>query len=162
MKRLTFAICLTAAVVSAQTNSPDKPTWWSKYQALVQIGADGKGTTGPSFTVGTNVDVSNECGPQSETSITLNPAAPLNLAAGSNEIFRHPMRGYFSFDGGNSWGGVDLPLASISALIRASRLIQKATFISGTSWCFSARATESTELRWRSRNPAMGARPILQ
>jgi hypothetical protein len=110
MKRLTFAIYLTAAAVSAQTNSPDKPTWWSKYQALLQNGADAKNTTGPSFTVGTNVDMSNECGPQSETYITLNPAAALNLAAGSNEIFRFPMRGYFSFDGGNNWGGVDLPL----------------------------------------------------
>src|SRR5437764_13934159 len=32
------------------------------------------------------------------------------LAAGSNEIFRLPMRGYFSSNGGASWGGVDLPL----------------------------------------------------
>src|SRR5437868_10621455 len=32
------------------------------------------------------------------------------LAAGSNEIFRLPMRGYFSSNGGSSWGGVDLPL----------------------------------------------------
>src|SRR5216684_2798707 len=29
---------------------------------------------------------------------------------GSNEIFRLPMRGYFSSDSGSSWGGVDLPL----------------------------------------------------
>src|SRR5581483_8396981 len=28
----------------------------------------------------------------------------------SNEIFRLPMRAYFSSDGGTSWGGVDLPL----------------------------------------------------
>src|SRR5512133_2108635 len=108
MKHLTLAICLTAAAVSAQTNSADKPTWWSKYQALLQGGADTRDTAGPSFTVGANVDVSNECGPQSETFITLNPAAALNLAAGSNEILRHPMRGYFSFDGGENWGGVDL------------------------------------------------------
>src|SRR5207245_5374485 len=32
------------------------------------------------------------------------------LAAGSNEIFRLPMRGYSSTDGGKSWSGVDLPL----------------------------------------------------
>src|ERR1700736_3387639 len=104
-KRLMFAIFLTAAVGSAQTNSPGRPTWWSKYQALLQNGADSNGTAGPSLAVGTNVDVSNECGPHSETFITLNPTAPLNLAAGSNEIFRLPMRGYFSFDGGNGWGG---------------------------------------------------------
>src|SRR5207253_2284362 len=32
------------------------------------------------------------------------------LAAGSNEIFRLPMRGYYSTNSGSSWGGVDLPL----------------------------------------------------
>src|SRR5205823_6324755 len=63
-----------------------------------------------SVAFGTNVDVSNECGPQSETYITLNTKSPKNLAAGSNEIFRLPMRGYFSKDGGKTWGGVDLPL----------------------------------------------------
>src|SRR5712692_10559349 len=42
--------------------------------------------------------------------LTLNPSHPRALAAGSNEIFRLPMRGYFSTDGGKSWGGVDLPL----------------------------------------------------
>jgi hypothetical protein len=56
------------------------------------------------------VDISNECGPQSETFITLNTSNPNILAAGSNEIFRDPMRGYFSSDGGSTWGGVDLPL----------------------------------------------------
>jgi hypothetical protein len=56
------------------------------------------------------VNVSNEPGPQSETSIAINPANPKQLVAGSNEIFRLPMRGYFSSDGGATWGGVDLPL----------------------------------------------------
>jgi hypothetical protein len=60
--------------------------------------------------VGANVDVSNEPGPQSETSIAINPANPKQIVAGSNEIFRLPMRGYFSSDGGTSWGAVDLPL----------------------------------------------------
>lgn len=110
MKRLIFVMWLSTSIASAQTNSPDKPTWWAKYQTLLQHSATGTGVAGPSFTTGSNVDVSNECGPQSETFITLNPASPQNLAAGSNEIFRNPMRGYFSFDGGNSWGGVDLPL----------------------------------------------------
>jgi hypothetical protein len=110
MKRLIFAMWLATSVACAQTNSPDKPTWWAKYQTLLQNGAGANTSTGTSFTVGSNVDVSNECGPQSETFITLNPSSPQNLAAGSNEIFRNPMRGYFSFDGGNSWSGVDLPL----------------------------------------------------
>ena len=38
------------------------------------------------------------------------PGAPARPRGGSNEIFRLPVRGYFSSDGGASWGGVDLPL----------------------------------------------------
>jgi hypothetical protein len=99
----------SAAPAFAQTNAPDKPTWWDKYTYLAANGADT--CTGlPAFAVGPNVDVSNECGPQSETYVTVNPARPNMLAGGSNEIFRLPMRGYFSSDGGASWGGVDLPL----------------------------------------------------
>src|SRR5204862_5739098 len=67
------------------------------------------GTTA-SVADGNDVDVSNECGPQSETYVTINTANAKQLAGGSNEIFRLPMRGYFSGDGGKSWGGVDLPL----------------------------------------------------
>jgi hypothetical protein len=54
--------------------------------------------------------MSNEDTPQSETSITVNPNNPKMLVGGSNEIVRLPMRGYFSSDGGKSWGAVDLPL----------------------------------------------------
>ena len=105
------ALCL-AVSVSAQSNPSNvhNPTWWDKYQFLSNNSSDpGPGVTS-SLTVGANVDVSNECGPQSETFITLNPSNPNALAAGSNEIFRLPMRGYFSFDDGAAWGGVDLPL----------------------------------------------------
>lgn len=100
-----------AVLGSAQnSNNTHNPTWWAKYQYLVKNGASAGGGGTSSLQVGSNVDVSNECGPQSETFITLNPARPKTLAAGSNEIFRDPMRGYFSSDGGASWGGVDLPL----------------------------------------------------
>jgi len=112
MRRLSlvFAVLLCAIPAIAQTNNPNNPTWWDKYQYLIKNGemAGGGGTS--SFSINGNVDVSNECGPQSETYITLNAANAKQLAAGSNEIFRDPMRGYFSGDGGKSWGGVDLPL----------------------------------------------------
>jgi hypothetical protein len=62
------------------------------------------------FTVGPNVDASNEDTPQSETSITVNPNNPNQVVGGSNEIVRLPMRAYFSSDGGKSFGAVDLPL----------------------------------------------------
>ena len=107
---LLFAWLACPGLASAQTLSPDLPTWWAKYQSLLKNGAGSGVAATSSVKVGTNVDMSNECGPQSETFITLNPSNNKVLTAGSNEIFRLPMRGYFSSDGGSSWGGVDLPL----------------------------------------------------
>jgi hypothetical protein len=104
-----FATSNAPTRVAAKSNSHD-PTWWDKYQFLTNNGPDGSAGTTTSVSFGGNVDVSNECGPQSETFITINPNRTTTLAAGSNEIFRLPMRGYFSSDGGTSWGGVDLPL----------------------------------------------------
>ncbi len=111
-RRLLFVSLIFGVTVSlsAQTNKPDKPTWWDKYQLIARSGPDTAAGATTSVAVGANVDVSNECGPQSETFITLNPAGPNTLAAGSNEIFRLPMRGYASADGGLTWSGVDLPL----------------------------------------------------
>jgi hypothetical protein len=89
------------------------PTWWAKYQGLLKGNASPASLKAPlqgQVSVGANVDMSNEDGPQSETSITVNPNNSRMLVGGSNEIFRLPMRGYFSSDGGKSWGGVDLPL----------------------------------------------------
>src|SRR5437588_12728610 len=105
----TVLIIAFAAPALAQ-NSSHNPTWWDKYTYLAKNGPLGEGGSTSSISFGTNVDVSNECGPQSETFITLNSRAPKMLAAGSNEIFRLPMRGYFSSNGGSSWGGIDLPL----------------------------------------------------
>ena len=94
----------------AQSLSPNYPTWWSKYRALAANGSNPGGASSSSISVGSNIDMSSECGPQSETFIAVNPANPKIVAGGSNEIFRLPMRGYFSTDSGASWGGVDLPL----------------------------------------------------
>lgn len=96
--------------INAQNKTNHNPTWWAKYQYLSQNAVAPGGGPGSSLTVGSNVDVSNECGPQSETFITLNPVSSKSLAAGSNEIFRDPMRAYFSSDGGSAWGAVDVPL----------------------------------------------------
>ncbi len=104
-----FLILGWAATASAQSSAHD-PTWWDKYQFLAKNGADPSAGATSSAGFGKNVDVSNECGPQSETFITLDPNQPKTLAAGSNEIFRLPMRGYSSTNAGTSWGGVDLPL----------------------------------------------------
>src|SRR3989442_13429997 len=92
------------------TSNPNNPAWWNKYQYLAANGPLSGGAPATATSFGSNVDVSNECGPQSETYITLNPNGPRQLTAGSNEIFRLPMRAYFSSDGGGSWGGVDVPL----------------------------------------------------
>src|SRR6266568_5143234 len=110
MRKLSFLLCLFAAAAFGQTNNSKDPTWWDKYQYIVNNGSAADPGSTSSVSSGGNVDVSNECGPQSETYITINPANTKNLAGGSNEIFRLPMRGYFSSDGGKTWGGVDLPL----------------------------------------------------
>ncbi|MEY2543710.1 MAG: hypothetical protein QOE81_1171 [Verrucomicrobiota bacterium] len=105
---IQFAIALPiCALADSKTHNP---TWWDKYLFILNNGPESSAGPSASISYGSNVDVSNECGPQSETFITLNPAQPKMLAAGSNEIFRLPMRGYFSSNGGTSWGGVDLPL----------------------------------------------------
>ena len=106
---LSVGISYRPAKVSAQNSSHD-PTWWSKYEFIRDNGGDAAPLSTSSTAVGSNVDVSNECGPQSETFITINQNKPKILAGGSNEIFRLPMRGYYSTNGGGSWGGVDLPL----------------------------------------------------
>ncbi|MEY2439487.1 MAG: hypothetical protein QOI34_872, partial [Verrucomicrobiota bacterium] len=108
------AICLvttySVSSILAETHNPNNPTWWDKYQYLKNNAPLGDSTTTSSIAFGSNIDISDECGPQSETFITINPSNPKQLAAGSNEIFRLPMRGYYSAKGGASWGGVDLPL----------------------------------------------------
>jgi hypothetical protein len=107
---LTFIFAVNLHSANAQSNSPNNPTWWDKYQYLKNNAPLGDGGATTSLSFGNNIDVSNECGPQSETYITINPANTKQLAAGSNEIFRLPMRGYYSAKGGTTWGGVDLPL----------------------------------------------------
>jgi hypothetical protein len=87
-----------------------KPTWWYKYQFLLRNGPLEGGALTASSTVDANVDVSNQCGPQSETFIALNPRNPSQLTAGSNDLFRLRQRAYFSSDEGSTWGGVDVPL----------------------------------------------------
>lgn len=107
---LAISLLPTTTKVSAERTTSHDPTWWDKYQFILNNGSDAAPTSTSSVSYGSNVDVSNECGPQSETFITINTSSPQILAGGSNEIFRLPMRGYFSTDGGATWGGVDLPL----------------------------------------------------
>src|SRR5262249_33156875 len=102
----------SASGIAQRGSRTHNPTWWDKYTYIANNGALGTAGTTASVTVGSNVDVSNECGPQSETFIAINPLQSKTLAAGSNEIFRLPMRGYFSSDGGENLGGVYLPLPS--------------------------------------------------
>jgi hypothetical protein len=110
---LTMAIMVAAGAGTALAASPyTQPTWWAKYQKLLK-GSSPFSVSSP-LSVGTNVDASNEDGPQSETSIAINPSNPSEVVGGSNEIFRLPMRGYFSTDGGKTFGAVDLPLPPAS------------------------------------------------
>src|SRR5947209_2557034 len=111
----TFALSISRVSASSSSTSYTLPTWWAKYQRLLN-GSSTSASLNPAFSVGSNVDVSNEDTPQSETSITVNPNNPTMLVGGSNEIVRLPMRGYFSSNGGKNWGAVDLPLHHLSTI----------------------------------------------
>jgi hypothetical protein len=104
----SVVMAMSASAGVAAPSSYDAPSWWAKYQT-VQTRTSPLASTA-ALSVGPNVDASNEDGPQSETSITINPNDPSQVVGGSNEIVRLPMRGYFSSDGGNTFGAVDLPL----------------------------------------------------
>jgi hypothetical protein len=107
---LAIAVTLLAHSAFAESQNAKNPTWWDKYQYLKNNAPLGEGGPTSSMSFSGNIDISNECGPQSETYITINPQNTKQLAAGSNEIFRLPMRGYYSSKNGGDWGGVDLPL----------------------------------------------------
>jgi hypothetical protein len=107
---LSILLAVALPICAIADSKTHNPTWWDKYEFIKNNGPVAGGGPSLSLNFGSNVDVSNECGPQSETFITLNPNQSSTMAAGSNEIFRNPMRGYFSSDGGMTWGGVDLPL----------------------------------------------------
>jgi len=114
----TLLVCVAIAVPvggaaagGGTTLDSSKPTWWGKLQRVSAPGFEPTGPgSGSSIQVGPNIDVSNEIGPQSETSIAIKPSDTSIVVAGSNEIDRLPMRGYFSGDSGKTYGGVDLPL----------------------------------------------------
>ena len=89
---------------SAGASGYSEPTWWQKFLTVSAPGFQppaSPGRTG-SVSVGSNIDVSNEPTPQSETSIAINPSSPAQIVGGSNEIVRLPMRAYFSSDGGST------------------------------------------------------------
>ena len=102
-------LLLSAGSALAAPSGYTSPTWWAKYQRVLNSGSGLSASASP-FSVGTNVDASNEDTPQSETSITVDPNNPSIVVGGSNEIVRLPMRAYFSTNGGKSFGAVDLPL----------------------------------------------------
>ncbi len=109
------AIGLAVVVLSpsaAAGNSPYQyPTWWQKAQTLLnQTTLPPCGTSSGNFSDGSNIDMSNEATPQSETSIAINPVHPKQIMGGSNEIVCDPMRAYFSSDGGGSWTASNTPL----------------------------------------------------
>ena len=51
IRPLTITL-MSAALLYAQTDTHDKPTWWNKYQALLQGGADHKSAGGTSLSTG--------------------------------------------------------------------------------------------------------------
>ena len=103
-----------AASPSAGSSSPnDLPTWWQKGQWLLNNATPVTcSSSGIDSSSGTNVDISNELTPQSETSIAINPSDTSTIVAGSNEIFCLPMAAFVSTTGGikGSWTHSKPPL----------------------------------------------------
>ena len=83
---------------SAGSSSPNQlPTWWNKGQWLLNNQAPLTcSQSGLDSSQGSNIDLSNELTPQSETTIAINPTSPSTIVAGSNEIFCLPMAAYVS------------------------------------------------------------------
>ena len=114
---VTFSLaCVSWLVLAAprvaQTSGSDpytEPRWISKAKALDH--SEKLLAAGSGIQVGKNIDVSSRSGPQSECFITLSVLNPQRLVAGSNEISRATMGGYFSADGGSSWRISDPPLS---------------------------------------------------
>jgi hypothetical protein len=106
-------LMITGASLPASRTLQSSPytegRWMRKLQARQQ-NTSSPAAASSGIIVGSNINVSNEPGPQSEVFIAADTQNPGVLAAGSNEIFRDPQRTYFSFDGGASWAGADLPL----------------------------------------------------
>src|SRR5258708_15888862 len=75
---LLLALSISGAALAAY-GTPN-PSWWNKYQYLLQHGPS-PFAPGAALSVGANVDVSNECGPQTETFIALDSSHPPVLAA---------------------------------------------------------------------------------
>src|SRR5258706_2087333 len=78
--------------VAPQPSPYTEARWMRKLQARQTRAASTNEVTSSSFTVGTNVNVSNEPNPQSEVFIAVDTQNPSVLAGGSNEIFRNPQR----------------------------------------------------------------------
>jgi hypothetical protein len=91
LARMCVAVSALLSVFIATSASagldPKNPTWWEKYQFIQNGGALATdGVVTHSIPYGSNVDVSNECGPQSETNIAMldartSPAARTRTAA---------------------------------------------------------------------------------
>jgi hypothetical protein len=74
-------------------------------------GSDGSSSwTGSAAAAGSNVNITNKSGAQSETSVAIDPLDPAHLISASNDL-AETLRAYESFDGGQTWADSGLSLA---------------------------------------------------
>lgn len=79
----TSLSAFVSGAVRATGLDPNAPTWWGKYQYIQNGGNILPNSTSSSLSIGGNVDVSNECGPQSEMFIAMQDGRA--IAGGSSE-----------------------------------------------------------------------------
>src|SRR5260370_20781628 len=94
MKIASLLLALSISGAALAADGTPNPRWWNKYQYLLQHGPS-PFSPGAPLSVGANVDVSNECGPQSETFIALDSSHPSALAARPHHTFRPRRRRVF-------------------------------------------------------------------
>src|SRR5258708_799212 len=101
--RLSLLLASLTSLVFAQTNTPNNPSWWQKYLYISSHGANNSSGSSGSFSIGPNVDVSNDFRFGSYLSLAFEPRG--NVFYSYIVVF---------FGGGNGVNGTEMAVARSS------------------------------------------------
>jgi hypothetical protein len=101
---VTGLLCVTLAVSAARAQNPTFSTAPVRSALPAQL----SGEDSSFVTIGTNVNVTNEVGAQSETSVAVDPTNPMHILESVNDL-TNTAAVYESLDGGATWANSNLP-----------------------------------------------------